>query len=99
MTSNVPRTTKNPRVRLTWSANEHATFKCTVDGKTTDCGSGTQGEFTTDPLSDGRHTFSLNLVDKVGNKGEPVTVSWETGTVYILVDNGIEKCFEILSYL
>lgn len=60
-------------------SNEHATFKCTVDEKTVDCGSGTEGEFTTDALPDGRHNFKLDLVDKVGNRGEPVTASWETG--------------------
>ena len=81
MTSNIPRTTKNSRVHLTWQASEVATFKCTVDATTVDCGSGTRGEFTTDPLPDGKHTFTLDLVDKVGNKGEPVTVSWDTGIV------------------
>ncbi|CAB3983302.1 Hypothetical predicted protein [Paramuricea clavata] len=78
LTSSVPRTTKNSRVHLTWQATEVATFKCTVDATTVDCGSGTRGEFTTDPLPDGKHTFTLDLVDKVGNKGEPVTVSWDT---------------------
>ena len=83
LTSSVSQITKSPRVRLTWMSNEDATFTCTVDGKTVDCGSGTRGEFTTDALPDGRHTFRLDLVDKVGNKGKPVDVSWETGIVAI----------------
>jgi hypothetical protein len=78
-TSSTPRTTKSATVRLTWLASEHSLFSCTVDGKTASCGSGTEGNFTTDPLSDGRHTFTLNLVDRLGNKGKPVSVSWETG--------------------
>ena len=68
-------------MRLTWLANENSLFNCTVDDKTVTCGSGTQGEFTTDALPDGQHTFTLDLVDRLGNKGEPVTVSWETGNV------------------
>ena len=91
MTSSIPRVTRNPRLRLTWiSYEDDVTFKCTVDGKTFDCGTGRDGEFTTDPLPDGKHVFKVDLVDKVGNEGEPIVVRWETGIARIM--NFTRKC-------
>ncbi|XP_028410633.1 uncharacterized protein LOC114533322 [Dendronephthya gigantea] len=78
LTSNVPETTNKQRLRLSWYSNEKANFTCTVDDKTVRCGSGSTGQFTTEPLSNGPHKFELNLVDELGNKGTPVTANWVT---------------------
>jgi hypothetical protein len=43
------------------------------------CGSGTRGEYTASNLPDGKHTFEVNAVDGVGNKGTPQVVRWTTG--------------------
>jgi hypothetical protein len=48
---------------FTWSADETVTFKCKVDEREeTDCGQGTDGEFTTPNLSDGEHVFQVLLL-------------------------------------
>ena len=44
-----------------------------------ECGRGRTGDYTTPRLPDGKHTFSVNAVDNVGNKGTPEVVNWATG--------------------
>ena len=79
ITSTNPSVTNNPKQRITWSSNEDADFECRLDGQVVDCGSGTTGTYTTPDLRDGQHTFSVNAVDDVGNKGIPKVVTWTTG--------------------
>ena len=69
----------NQRQVIRWTSNEQASFKCTLDGVTTDCGKGRTGEFTSSNLPDGRHTFEVYGVDDLGNQGTPQTVSWSKG--------------------
>ena len=46
---------------FTWRADETVTFKCKVDGRQeTDCGQGTDGQFTTPDLPDGEHVFQVS---------------------------------------
>jgi hypothetical protein len=45
-------------------------------------GKGTTGGYTTPDLPDGRHTFEVNAVDNLGNKGTRQIVSWSTGKGY-----------------
>ncbi len=47
-----------------------------------ECGRGTNGEYTANNLPDGKHTFEVNAVDGVGNKGIPKVVEWTTGMKY-----------------
>ena len=79
LTNTVPSKTRNPKVTFGWTSSEDSKFECTLDGKLHDCGSGLRGRYTTPELPDGMHTFALNTVDSVGNKGTPVVVNWETG--------------------
>ena len=79
ITSDNPSETKNPKQRITWSSSEDADFECRLDGQVVDCGSGTTGAYITPDMPDGQHTFSVNAVDSVGNKGTPRFVSWSTG--------------------
>ena len=50
-----------------------------MDGRVVDCGRGTSGQYTTSDLPDGPHTFEVNAVDPLGNRGTPQTVRWSTG--------------------
>lgn len=79
ITNSVLPQTSNPKTRITWSATEQGTFECALDGVEVSCGNGTTGQFITPDLSDGEHTFSVNSVDPLGNKGVPVTARWQTG--------------------
>ena len=79
LTNSVPPRTRNPKVTFAWTSSEDSKYECKIDGKPFDCGSGSQGSYTTPELPDGKHTFSLNTVDNVGNKGTPQVVNWETG--------------------
>ena len=78
-----PPKTSNSRYTITWDTNEQADFECTLNGRVVECGSGTRGEYTTSSLPDGEHTFEVNAVDNVGNRGTPSVVSWFTGTIKI----------------
>lgn len=79
--NNRPRTNVR-RETITWDSSEPATFECRLDGVVVDCGSGTSGIYTTPNLPHGKHTFSVNAVDNVGNKGTPQVVTWSIGKGY-----------------
>ena len=81
VTNNNPPRTSNPKYKLTWTSDERADFECRLNGEIVECGSGTSGEYTSNNLPDGRHTFELNAVDNVGNKGRPKVFNWITGIV------------------
>ena len=82
ITSDNPSKTNNPRQKITWDSDEQAKFECTLDGQIVDCGTGTIGQYTTRYLPDGKHNFSVNGVDDLGNKGTPKVVKWTTGMCY-----------------
>lgn len=44
-----------------------------------DCGRGTDGDYTTPNLPDGKYRFEVTAVDNLGNKGTPEVVSWSKG--------------------
>ena len=84
-TSNTPRQTNNPSQRITWDSSEPAKFECTLNGLNVNCGRGTRGVYTTPNLPDGDHTFTVNAVDDLGNKGTPKVISWSTGKGYFVL--------------
>lgn len=81
ITSSNPVKTNNKQQTFRWTSTEPAIFKCTLNGRAVDCGQGTNGQFTTPTLPDGQHTFQVNAVDNLGNKGTPQTVRWTTGEI------------------
>ncbi len=63
---------------FTFSANEAATFTCSLDGQpSTVCTSPVN--YT--GLTDGEHTFSVTAVDAAGNSSQPVTNSFTVAAV------------------
>ena len=44
-----------------------------------ECGSGTNGVYTTPNLPDVNHTFEVTAADDLDNKGTPEVVSWSKG--------------------
>ena len=84
ITSNIPSENNSPRQRITWSSSEPATVECRLNGQLVSCGGGTNGQYTTPNLPDGKYTFEINSVDNLGNKGTRKVVKWTTGM----------KCFE-----
>ncbi len=84
MTSNTPTHSNRPRQTISWDSNEPATFECTLDGLSVNCGDGTSGIYTTPNLPHGKHTFTVNAVDNLGNKGTPKVVSWSTGKGHLI---------------
>ena len=71
--------TSDPTYQIDWDTNEPADFECKLNGRVVECGEGTDGDYTTPDLPDGRHTFELNAVDKVGNRGSPQFLRWTKG--------------------
>ena len=53
-----------------------------LNGRKVECGNGTFGVYTTPNLPNGPQTFTVNAVDKVGNKGSPKFVSWFLGKIF-----------------
>lgn len=82
ITSDTPAESNSPRQTIRWTSSEQANFECTLDGQKVDCGTGTSGVYTTPNMPDGRHTFSVNAVDPLGNKGTPKVIEWNTGKKY-----------------
>ena len=79
LTDSVPKKTKSTVASFAWTSSEPSKYECKLDGKPVNCGRGSRGTYSTPELPDGKHTFSLNTVDNVGNKGKPEVVNWEIG--------------------
>ena len=77
----LPRTSTSQTATFRWTSNEMAYYKCAVNdtSKFVNCGSGTTGDWTTPPLSDGKHTFYLTAKDEVGNNAPRLSHSWNIG--------------------
>lgn len=77
----LPRTSSSETATFRWTSNEVAFYKCAVDdpNKFVDCGSGLTSDWTTPPLTNGRHTFYLIAKDEVGNTAPRISHSWAIG--------------------
>ena len=81
MTTGPPRRTNRPRATFGWRSSEDAKYECYLDNQADpiDCGEGTAGQFSTDALPDGRHSFSVVATDDLGNSAPIVNSTWTIG--------------------
>ena len=75
----VPRKIPKPKLDFRWDASEPSEFRCHLDGRSYDCGNGTDGSFRTPTLDDGAHELRLEAQDMVGNRAPVQTVQFITG--------------------
>lgn len=77
LSASVPVLTNNVNVSFTFSANEPATFECTLDGVTNlNCAS----PVTYNDLADGQHRFHVTAKDSFGNVSLASSFSWTIDT-------------------
>lgn len=76
-----PRRTNKPRATFKWQTSEDANYDCFLDDQAdpVKCGAGTNGVFTTEPLPDGEHDFSVVATDNLGNKAPIFNSKWTVG--------------------
>jgi hypothetical protein len=73
-------TTKTNSATFGFSANESATFGCSLDGAPFSSCTGSNSQ-SYSGLSDGQHTFSVKGVDSLGNLGGATSRTWTIDTV------------------
>ncbi len=66
----------SPDASLTFSANEDATYECSLDGGFEPCTSPQDYQ----DVPDGAHTFSVRATDAAGNTGAAASRSWSVDT-------------------
>lgn len=77
----------DPNPVFTFSANEPATFDCSIDGDT--FASCTSGD-SFGPVSNGVHTFEVEATDLAGNtESTPASYSWEVDTTVPIPDDPV----------
>jgi hypothetical protein len=78
ITSTPPNPSNSPSASVSFTADETATFQCSLDGDAFVSCTSTQ---TYSGLTDGDHTFRAKATDLAGNTGQATGFSWSIDTV------------------